>query len=104
MKNILYIQAVLVICGLFICKFAYSHLKKWPKMTIFLSKMDFLSANSRFALKNDKTYLRQITRETCTAEKGIFEVKFIERIFFSFSLKHKVENEVHQSHKQNWSL
>ena len=30
-----------------------------------LSKMDFLSANSGFAVQNLKTYLPQITRETC---------------------------------------
>jgi hypothetical protein len=40
--------------------------EKWPKMTIFQSKMDFLSANSRFAVQNDGTYLLRITRETCT--------------------------------------
>jgi hypothetical protein len=35
-------------------------------MTIFQSKMDFLSANSRFGVRNGRTYLPQITRETCT--------------------------------------
>jgi hypothetical protein len=37
-------------------------------MTIFQSKMDFLSANSRFGDLNDGTYLPQITRETCITE------------------------------------
>ncbi len=58
------IQAALVIRGLFICEFAYSHLKNRSKMTIFQSKMNFLSANSRFAVQNDGTYLPRITRET----------------------------------------
>jgi hypothetical protein len=40
--------------------------EKWPKMTIMQSKMDFLSANSRFAVQNDGMYLPRITRETCT--------------------------------------
>ena len=40
------IQAALVICGLFICEFAYSHRQKGSKITIFQSKLDFLSANS----------------------------------------------------------
>jgi hypothetical protein len=35
-------------------------------MTIFQSKMAFLSANSRFAVQNDRMYLPRITRETCT--------------------------------------
>ncbi len=39
--------------------------EKWPKMTLFQSKMDFLSANSRFEVQNDETYLPRITRETC---------------------------------------
>ncbi len=40
--------------------------EKWPKMTILKSKMDFCSANSRFEVQNDGTYLPRITRETCT--------------------------------------
>jgi hypothetical protein len=32
---------------------------------IYQSKMNFLSANSRFAVQNDGTYLLRITRETC---------------------------------------
>ncbi len=51
-----------------ICLFTF---EKWPKMTILQSKMDFLSANSRFAVQNDGTYLPRITRETCT-----FKVSF----------------------------
>ena len=35
-------------------------------MTISLSKMDFLYANSIFAVQNEGTYLPRITRETCT--------------------------------------
>jgi hypothetical protein len=37
-------------------------------MTFFQSKIDFLSANSRFAVQNDGTYLPRITRETCSLE------------------------------------
>jgi hypothetical protein len=59
-------QAALVIRGLFICEFAYSHQQKGSKITIFLSKMDFLSANSRFEVQNDGPYLPRITRETCS--------------------------------------
>ncbi len=57
------IQATLVIRGLFICEFT---LEIWFKIAIFQSKMEFLSANSRFAVQNDGTYLPRITRETCT--------------------------------------
>ncbi len=39
--------------------------EKWSKITICQSKMDFLSANSRFAVQNDWTYLPRITKETC---------------------------------------
>jgi hypothetical protein len=34
-------------------------------MTIFQSKINFLSANSRFEVQNEGTYLPPITRETC---------------------------------------
>ncbi len=34
--------------------------------------MDFLSANSRFAVHNDGTYLLRITRETCIIINDIF--------------------------------
>ncbi len=34
-------------------------------MKIFQLKIDFLSANSRFAFQNDGTYQPRITRETC---------------------------------------
>ena len=37
-------------------------------MTIFSSKMDFLSANSGFAVQNDRTYLPRIMRETCISQ------------------------------------
>ncbi len=37
--------------------------EKWPKMTLFQSKMDFLSAHSSFAVQNDGTHLPRITRE-----------------------------------------
>ncbi len=40
-------------------------LENWSKITIFQSKMDFLSVISRFAVQNDGTYLPRITRETC---------------------------------------
>ncbi len=33
--------------------------------------MDFLSANSGFAVQNDGTYLPRITRETCTYLKTL---------------------------------
>ncbi len=38
---------------------------KGSNITIFQSKMAFLSANSRFAVQNDGPYLPRITRETC---------------------------------------
>ncbi len=61
------IQAALVIRGLFFCEFAYSHQQqKESKIAIFHSKMDFLPANSRFAVQNDGSYLPRITWETCT--------------------------------------
>ncbi len=59
------VQAALVIHGLFLCKFAYSHRQKESKITIFQSKLDFLSANSRFAVQNGGPYLPRITMETC---------------------------------------
>jgi hypothetical protein len=43
-------------------------LEEWFKMTIVQSKMDFLSANSRYVVKNDGTYLPRITRETCMSK------------------------------------
>ncbi len=54
-----------VIRGLFICEFAYSHLKNDPKWQFSSQKMDLLFANSRFVVHNDGTYLPRITRETC---------------------------------------
>ncbi len=62
------IQVVLIIRGLCISEFAYSNWQKWSKMTSFLSIINFLSANSRFAVLteyNDRTYLPRITREMC---------------------------------------
>jgi hypothetical protein len=41
------------------------HIGKMVQLTIFQSKMDFLSGNSRFVVQNDGTYLLIITRETC---------------------------------------
>jgi hypothetical protein len=66
MNQKLIIQAALVIRGLFVCGFTYSHLKNDLKWQFFLSKMDFLYANSRFQIQNDGTYLQRISRETCT--------------------------------------
>ncbi len=66
------VQAALVIRGLFICEFAYSHWQKWSKMTIFKSKTAFLSAISRFAVQSGETYLPRITRETCTLKERIY--------------------------------
>ncbi len=60
------VQVDLVVRGLFICEFAYSHLKKWAKMPNFQSKCVFLSANSVFVVQNNGTYLPRITRPTCT--------------------------------------
>ncbi len=55
--------------------------EKWPKMTLFQSKMDFLSANSRFAVQNDRTYLPLITRETCiTIKQGPNSQNFLRKI------------------------
>jgi hypothetical protein len=59
------IQTALVIRGLFIFEFAYSHRQICFKITIFQSKLDFLSANSRFAVQNGGPNLPRITRETC---------------------------------------
>ncbi len=57
-------QAALVIRGLFICEFAYSHWQNWSKMTIFQSKTAFL-----FAIQfQDSRYVPGITRETCTSK------------------------------------
>jgi hypothetical protein len=42
------------------------------KMIIFQSKMDFLSANSRFAVQNDGTYLSRIMRETCNNKLQLY--------------------------------
>ncbi len=50
-----------VIHGLFICEFAYSHLKNWSKRTNFWSKCVFLSANSVFAVQNSGTHLPRKT-------------------------------------------
>ncbi len=59
------VQMALVNRRLFICEFAYSHWKKWSKNDDFPVKNRLLSANSRFAVQNDGTYLQRITRETC---------------------------------------
>ncbi len=40
-------------------------------MTLFQSKTVFLTAISRFAVQNDRTYLPRITRETCTWQSNI---------------------------------
>ncbi len=32
------------------------HISKWSKMTIFQSKIDYLSVNSRFLVQNDGTW------------------------------------------------
>ncbi len=60
------IQVDLVIRGLFICEFAYSHFKNCFYMPNFQSKCVFLSANSVFEVQNCGTYLPRITRLTCT--------------------------------------
>ncbi len=62
------LQVDLVIRGLFICEFAYSHFKKWFKMPNFQSKCVFLSANSVFSVQNSGTYLPRITRLTCISK------------------------------------
>ncbi len=67
------IQVDLVICGLFICEFAYSHFKNWFKMPNSQSKCVFLTANSVFAVQNSGTYLPRITRPTCTVKLGYNE-------------------------------
>jgi len=48
----------LVIRGLIICKFAYSHCENWSKITIFESKMDFLYENSELVVQNEGMYLQ----------------------------------------------
>ena len=61
----------------------------WSRMTIFWSKMDFLFANSRFAVKNDRTYLPPITRETST-------------YFLRFGFKHfKAHSDIPFTHAEN---
>ena len=59
---------VLIIRALLICELSYSHRQNCSKLPIFQSKMDFLSANSVFAVQNDGSYLPRITRENCIAE------------------------------------
>jgi hypothetical protein len=61
------VQAALVICGLFIYEFAYSHLQKWSKMTIFQPKK--CSFYLRIQDLRSKTYLPRITRETCSLNR-----------------------------------
>ena len=76
--NLHNLNSSLFIRELLICKFAYPHWQNWFKMPIFESKMfsfsqkytfkskiDFLSENSIFAVRNDRSYLKRITRETC---------------------------------------
>ncbi len=63
-----------------ICLFTF---EKWPKMTLFQSKKDILSANSRFAVQNDRTYLSRITRETCIRwVSGYFLVTKVKRLWW----------------------
>ncbi len=59
------IQAALLICGLFICEFAYSHWQKMVQNDNTQIKNGFFSANSRFVVQNDGTYLPRISREPC---------------------------------------
>ena len=68
------VQAALVIRGLFLMQIRLFAFEECSKMTNFQTKMNFLSANSRFAVQNDRTYLPRITRETCTS-KNHFESK-----------------------------
>ncbi len=63
------IQLALVFRGLFYLQIRIYILADMVKMTFFQSKMDLLSANSRFAVQNDGTYLPEIARETCTASE-----------------------------------
>jgi hypothetical protein len=58
-------QVDLVIRGLFICEFAYSHFKNWCKKPNSQSKCVFLSANLVFEVQNSGIYLQRITRPTC---------------------------------------
>ncbi len=46
-------------------------------MTLFQSKMDFSSANSRFAVQNDGTYLSQISRQNCTVKLGCTDIEIL---------------------------
>ncbi len=77
----------------FICEFAYSDWKKLSAMLIFQSKVEFLSANSRFAVQNDRTYLPRITRETCMRNSQICELSRkmasmkVTRIEINFKIK-----------------
>ncbi len=83
-----FIQVALVIRGLFICKFTYSHWQNWSKLTIFLSKMAFLNANSGLAVQNEGKYLQRITRETCTElQNKILYTSYKLRILLSLHLR-----------------
>ncbi len=64
-RLLLLVQEDLVIRGLFIFEFAYSHFKNWFKMPNFQSNCVFLSANSVFAVQNSGTYLPRKMRLTC---------------------------------------
>jgi hypothetical protein len=59
-------------------------------MTLFQSKMDFLSANSRFAVQNDGTYIPRITRETCIHEDLLItEQLSVKQMYHCFRRKAK---------------
>ncbi len=47
-------------------------------MTIIQSKIDFIFANSRFAVQNDGTYLARITTETCSPMSWILRLRLFE--------------------------
>ncbi len=49
-KGKLEVQADLIICGLFISEFTYSHWTIRSKISVFLSKVDLISENSKFVV------------------------------------------------------
>ena len=68
LKNPILIQVALVICGPFICKFAYSHWLHWSKNAYYLVKKwtFYLQIQYSRVHKNDG-----ITKETCIFKSRI---------------------------------
>ncbi len=78
----------LVIRGLFICEFKYSHFKNWFNVSNFWSKCVFLSANSVFPVRNGGTYLSRITGLACNC----LHQRFLRLIFSNRSFQNCFRN------------